>query len=539
MLKKLLLLLAAGLCLCAPALAESKNVVIDGVRYSLIDDGLYHYGSVTGYSEGLEVANVLSYVNLPGEEPYTITGIEMNAFAGCESLKTVGVTGVGHLTYIGTRAFAYCPSLERVDIGNSVDAMESNAFEGSYALKVINLPDKLETIDSDMFQGRTALESVHIPIKCSLIGNNAFRGCTALTSLYIPGGMRHIGPYAFEGCAALQTLTFEEGVEWIGEYAFANCTSLAEIEFPHTITRLERYAFSNLGVETLDLRGLDYFNRSTSEDASYSFAGSRKLKTVYMTEMSDPRNNYASYMFADCPLLETFVFPEDAAIRDLPRGWFSGCTALERVVLPDSISSISPYAFENCVSLSDLTCNGLRGGGYVDTWAFEGCASLDMFIVDFRSFNPDSFRNCGALALVFLEDVYSGAVAEGTTFTVYCRAGSGSQRNALNNGVSCVLLDAPDFALPAGTRLVSARAFEGVNAETVAIPEGAEAIGPRAFAQIPALRLISIPASVESIDATALAGSENAVVLAPDGSAAARFAAGAGIRFIPADGDGE
>ena len=90
-----------------------------------------------------------------------------------------------------------------------------------------------------------------------------------------------------------------------------------------------------------------------------------------------------------------------------------------------------------------------------------------------------------------------------------------------------------DFVLPAALVTIEESAFEGLPMTVAEIPDGCESIGPRAFADCAKLTALIIPASVQSIDDTALEGSANAVIYGVPGSEAERFARANGILFIP------
>ena len=86
--------------------------------------------------------------------------------------------------------------------------------------------------------------------------------------------------------------------------------------------------------------------------------------------------------------------------------------------------------------------------------------------------------------------------------------------------------------LPEQLTEIGEEAFAGILAEKVEVTAHVVAIGPRAFADCPNLREIHIPASVLSIDETALEGCKNVTVYGEKGSAAEKLAdPDAGITF--------
>lgn len=92
------------------------------------------------------------------------------------------------------------------------------------------------------------------------------------------------------------------------------------------------------------------------------------------------------------------------------------------------------------------------------------------------------------------------------------------------------------LVLPAFLTLIEESAFEGIDAQRVYISENVVSIEKRAFADCKDLREIFIPATVQSIDDTALAGCVNVTVYGTAGSEAQRFAIAAGFDFVDPNG---
>ena len=91
---------------------------------------------------------------------------------------------------------------------------------------------------------------------------------------------------------------------------------------------------------------------------------------------------------------------------------------------------------------------------------------------------------------------------------------------------------ASDFVLPRMLTVIDAEAFVGISATQIEVSENVVSIGRNAFADCENLRAITIPATVLSIDDTALSGCENVIVYGKRDSEAERFAAAAGVVFI-------
>lgn len=87
----------------------------------------------------------------------------------------------------------------------------------------------------------------------------------------------------------------------------------------------------------------------------------------------------------------TVLNMKNAALTSLPESAFSGHSALEEVVLPDSLQSIGQRAFYNCASLKKIEIPAAVesiGGG-----AFAGCTAMDETLVIHAAYPPTYVTN--------------------------------------------------------------------------------------------------------------------------------------------------
>ena len=91
------------------------------------------------------------------------------------------------------------------------------------------------------------------------------------------------------------------------------------------------------------------------------------------------------------------------------------------------------------------------------------------------------------------------------------------------------------LTLPAALVAIEEEAFEGIDAARVEITENVVSIGPRAFADCKNLTELVIPATVQTIDDTALDGSTNVTIYGEADSEAQRFADANNLPFVPSN----
>lgn len=112
-------------------------------------------------------------------------------------------------------------------------------------IKKITLSENLVEIPANAFAYCYSLQSVNIPDSATAIGNSAFKDCHDLTHLTIENAS--IGHYAFEGCRSLRTVEMGLNSYEIGYFAFRDCVRLIYVKLSDKATRytVEPDAFQN------------------------------------------------------------------------------------------------------------------------------------------------------------------------------------------------------------------------------------------------------------------------------------------------------
>ncbi|GMH75527.1 hypothetical protein TrLO_g7239 [Triparma laevis f. longispina] len=115
------------------------------------------------------------------EIPEGVERIEFEAFGCCSSLNTVYFPTT--LRVIGDQAFAYCESLDNVDLlHTNLHELGTQAFWACSGLKSMKIPDSLQTLGSRIFHYCSKLVPSSIIVK-DLNGNEV---CVSLSPLASP-----------------------------------------------------------------------------------------------------------------------------------------------------------------------------------------------------------------------------------------------------------------------------------------------------------------------------------------------------------------
>jgi len=275
------------------------------------------------------------------------TIIKDKAFELCSNLKTIIIPNT--VTEIGTSAFYYCTNLSNVIVPNSVTKIGFGAFNACYNINSIVLPFVGSTKDE--------IENSHFGYIFGISNNSYYQDVQGLYSVIITGGT-YIAPYAFYGCYNLKNIELPQTLIEIGEGAFRSCSNLITLTIPFVGGTLDGEKFNNFS----------YIFATTGSNIS------ENLKTV--------------------TILGGTIIAEDA---------FYGCSNIENIYLPDTISTIGDSAFYNCKSLkyneydnayyigslnnpylvlidaknrSISSCDVNKNAKFIATAAFENCKQL-------------------------------------------------------------------------------------------------------------------------------------------------------------------
>lgn len=200
----------------------------------------------------------------------------------------------------------------------------------------------------------------------------------------------------------------------------------------------------------------------------------------YIKAIELPQNltSISNYAFANFRNLTSITIPN--GVFSIGAFAFYSCESMVNLTLPDSITSIGDDAFENCTKLSEIIIPDSVFS--IGANAFNDCSNLENIIL------ADSVKSIGALAF------YD---------TKYYKSNSNWQSDVLYIGNHLIKANPniPDsYQIKKGTKSIADEAFNGrSNLSAITVPNGVTAIGQSAFDSCTKLESITLPDSVTSI----------------------------------------
>ena len=337
-----------------------------------------------------------------------INGI-LVSYTGKESEVVIpeGVTIIGDYAFSSMEwDWASKKALESVIIPESVKYIGDSAFNGCSNLKSIQLPDCDIEFGTNPFSGTAWAEFQPdwVIINGVLLGvtdkyyYSNFRDSTSLT---IPEGIKIIGKntlgFGIRKWENVKTIVLPEGLEVIGDNAFMEFKSLEEVHLPSTLTKIGNYAFyrctSFSKVDFPD--GLKEIGKSAFSDNSGWKDKPSTATAIEEVILPDTVEIIGDGAFAYCDNLKKLRLPKRIDI--IPGALVHSCKYLEYLEMPEECREIGDDAFESCAKLTSI--NMPSGVEKLGRRVFYGCTNLQALDLpdSIQSFGWGAFKRCGAI----------------------------------------------------------------------------------------------------------------------------------------------
>ena len=382
---------------------------------------------------------------------------------------------------------------------------EVTANEGMQRYTTVALKDEqgkiLQTI---IFRQLGTCTEVHVETKGELENELAGYDYANIESLKITGVLNDVDfLFIYRMMPNLKNLDIAEvNITALPIQAFYKSTNVENLILPNTLITIGEEMFYQSKLKTVVIPA----NATTIGNSAFEQCAS-------LISIDIPANveTIGTAVFWGCSSLATVTFENGSQLKTIGGGSsyygaFSDCTALTSIEIPASVETIEAAAFKGCSSLATVTFeNGSQlktiGGGSSYYGAFSDCTALTSIEIpaSVETIEAAAFKGCSSLATVTFEN--------------------GSQLKTIGGGSSyygafsdCTALTS--IEIPASVETIKASAFKGCSSlATVTFENGSQLKtieggypSSGTFADCTALTSIEIPASVETIEAAAFKG---------------------------------
>ncbi len=403
---------------------------------------------------------------------------EIDSYAFAKLKNLVRIEMKDELTSFKEGAFYLCDNIKSV-ITNSIDGWFNKKFENYYAnplfyadklysdsdlinyAKKIIVPNNVTVINDNLFVNYSSLETIELHENIEKIGGAAFYSCQSLKEIVGLDSINfNVGPYAFANCKGLNGTINFSNFDNIGANAFFNCINIENINISNVLKvseaafnscnciksiiisnvgLIDNRAFSNCySLENIDLTDIDNFGFAIFENSKNIVS----ISTPKYIDKNQQNNEKYEFLFGDGskkiselqPNLTSFVLKSGEIISP---ELFIGCTKLNTIELPNTITSIGNDAFSGCnlleIDLSSLNLSKIENGVFrnnknlknillpnsleeIGSEAFMNCSSLPSFIFSEKisSIQEKAFLGCSLLSTIDLSNTKLTEIANST-----------------------------------------------------------------------------------------------------------------------------
>lgn len=319
-----------------------------------------------------------------------LTTLPESMFSQAKMLKNIDWCST--FTTIPSRAFQGCEGLETLVIPETVTHIGYQAFSDCISLSSLTFPETPLEMEGYIFWNTKALKSVYIP--AGLYGENYHDTFyySGLESITFAPEITEIPQFICSHCENLAEINWPDAPEVIGKCAFEYCSALTDIGLPDSIRIINDNAFYATGIETLHIPD------SLEQLYSSVFAETKNLKYLYMPHELEA-GKIGNYNFRDSGV-EVLEYADGI---ETIRKTCSYMTNVQKIIIPESVTSIEAGAFDNDVSLPEITFpSGLT---YIGASAFYNCLNLSSVTIpkSVTSVGWGPFSNSG-LTDIYFED---------------------------------------------------------------------------------------------------------------------------------------
>ena len=372
------------------------------------------------------------------------------------------------------------------------DKQNKQAFVKSYdgSSKVVVLPWAVndsgtpyfvEGIDANAFKDKDIEELRTSTLLTEFsVGENAFENSNLKKFEFLK--LKSASVYSFKN-TKITSATIGARTKSVATSMFEGCTELVSVDFTNAI-----------GDEYLEI-------------PTRMFYGCSKLSNVYLSLVT---TTVGISSFEGCSSLTNLNFLNDSSVTNLRNRAFANCANLDKIMLPSKIVSYGTQIFVGS-KVGELTLSTLPAGGFTNTFGdlsttlkkitltgssittipnsyLTGYQNLTDFVMcdSIVSIGEDAFANCGKL-----ENITFSSALVGDSLNIAAFANSAWYKNLINMQDDDLVIN--------NTLVYVKKEVTG----TYAVPDGVVYIGKNVFRKRTGISTISIPASVEYINATA------------------------------------
>ncbi|MBQ9082613.1 MAG: leucine-rich repeat domain-containing protein, partial [Clostridia bacterium] len=324
-----------------------------------------------------------------------------------------------------TRDFVYTP----VASGKLTDTITWERYENGelHITGTGAMPNFASHKDQPWYTTNHLIKKIVIDARITSIGNYNFCYAQKVTEIVFEEGsqLQSIGVLSFFNVPSVKSITLPNGVTSISAYAFGDCFALESIYIPQRTGSIYKTAFSNSTKVVLNVaegtyaedfakaNNVKYTTRelvydplhqgSLSENVQWAIYDNGELQITgtgampnFASHKEQPWYNFnnlikkivigkdittvGNYAFCYAQNVTTITFEEGSQLQSIGVLSFMNVPSVKSITLPETVTSISAYAFADCFALESI--NLPAGMTFIYKNAFNNSTAVKLLVVE-------------------------------------------------------------------------------------------------------------------------------------------------------------
>ncbi len=289
----------------------------------------------------------------------------------------------------------------KLTIPNTVVSIGNNAFSGTYIVGDLVIPDSVTSLGTSAFANCFGLYHVQLSKNVTVLTSSVFFKCHSLVEI----NTDHVvtfGEKCFYDCRSLTKVDITDVAESIGNQSFYDCDSLFGTYDLSVVESVNLTAFNNCN------RITGFIIPNEASNILTLFSGCIAVNYVGTSEENNSYSSKDGILFSKngdtivyYPYAKNLaVYTVPSSVKHIANTAFSYTTLLDRVILPETISSIGVGAFSNS-SIKDFYIPDSITTINVDT--FKSCKQVEWIVIGagVKSVGVDAFNSTNTELIVY------------------------------------------------------------------------------------------------------------------------------------------
>lgn len=353
--------------------AKTTLTVGQSLEYTLSSDNTYYSVTGIGTWDGTDLVIPSEHEGLPVKEigskafqnndkitsitiPESVQSIKSKAFYRCGSINKI--------TYNAYNcSFPTVGSTSWLDFGT-----QGNELEIVIGKNVTSIPNYFFNMENKPVVVKKI--TFEAPLNITSIGARSFTGCTFIQGFLIPENVVSIDGGAFLNSKGFETISFSNKLENLDASAFYN-TDVQSITFGEGLKTVANTTF----MDCTALKSITYNAINAEVTTPYTneknplLALTKSTQGIVVTIGSSvqkiPNSIFQKNNEPDIGCVTSLIFENRTQDLEIGMSSFRYQEKLETIDLPESVTSLGWYAFENCTGVKNLNilkCKNLTVG---------------------------------------------------------------------------------------------------------------------------------------------------------------------------------